>query len=157
MLSSIPNHSIIMRSTTKILINAPRDAIFQMTSDIMRWPAYLPHYRYVQLLENKGDIKVIKMAAKRGQIPIAWTSEFRVDYDNREIHFTHLKAFTKGMKVVWTYTPVEGGTEVEILHELRFRITPIALPVEWIIQHVFIEYVAGKTLRQFKYLLEKST
>ena len=42
--------------------------------------------------------------AKRSGIPVAWTSEQIIDRERLEVRFTHLKAFTKGMHVVWKFT-----------------------------------------------------
>ena len=68
------------------------------------------------------------MAATRSGIPISWTSEQIIDREQFEVRFHHLKAFTKGMRVVWTFKPIPDGVLVEILHELSFRI-PLLAPI----------------------------
>src|SRR5207253_8706002 len=57
---------------------------------------------------------------------IKWTSEVTVDRDRVEIHFQHLKAFTKGMHVVWTFDEKPDGVLVTILHDLNFRVKILA-------------------------------
>lgn len=96
------------------------------------------------------------MAAMRDWIPISWTSDLRVDRTNLEIHFHHLKAMTKGMKVVWSYEETPHGTLVRITHDLQFRIPPLRPIAHRIIGGYFIHYVAGKTLATFKEFLESS-
>ena len=49
------------------------------------------------------DRNVVIMAATRSGIPISWTSEQIIDREKFEVRFHHLKAFTKGMRVVWTF------------------------------------------------------
>jgi len=73
-----------------------------------------------------------------------------------EVHFTHLKAFTKGMVVVWKYEPTpEGPVKVTITHDLKFRVPFLSVLAEPIIGHGFVEPVARKTLTRFKKILEE--
>jgi len=138
-----------------VLIKAPREQIFALVSDLSRWPELLPHYRYIQKTGSgeKGDIVI--MAATRSGIPISWTSEYWTDENNLELHFLHLKKWTKGMKVVWTLTPTRDGTRVEIVHDMHFRVPILAWLAEPIIGRFFIENVANKTLATFKQYFEK--
>jgi ribosome-associated toxin RatA of RatAB toxin-antitoxin module len=138
-----------------ILIKAPREQIFALVSDLSRWPELLPHYRYIRKVGSgeKGDI--VTMAATRSGIPISWTSEYWTDQKNLEMHFLHLKKWTKGMKVVWTLTPTRDGTRVEIVHDMSFRVPLLAWLAEPIIGRLFIENVANKTLSTFKRHFEK--
>lgn len=128
--------------------------IFETTTNLELWPKILPHYRYIRYLERGNDRNVVLMAAVRSGIPISWTSEQVIDRKNLEMHFHHLKAWTKGMTVVWTYTETPNGVAVQIRHDLQFRnrmLAPIAEPV---IGGFFIHNVAGKTLRWMKAYLE---
>jgi hypothetical protein len=85
---------------------------------------------------------------------VAWKAAFRTDPSRLELHFEHVAFFTKGMRVVWTLTPVEGGTLVEILHVLDFRLRGLGWLMEPVLQHGFIEPVARRTLATFKRILE---
>lgn len=143
-----------MHTETSILIDAPRDRIFEVTSDLAAWPAMLPHYRSVHFLEGTRDDALITMAGMRGWIPISWKSRLEVDRDAFEMRFTHLKAFTKGMVVVWKYEQEPNGVRVTIVHDLNFRIPALAPLADLIIGRFFIDYVAHKTLGTFKLLLE---
>ena len=57
-----------------------------------------------EFLERGPDRNIVVMAATRSGIPISWTSEQIIDRDKFEIRFHHLKAWTKGMRVVWTFS-----------------------------------------------------
>ena len=78
--------------------------IFEIAANLELWPKILPHYRYIRFLERGHDRNLVIMAATRSGIPISWTSEQIIDRDKFEVHFHHLKAWTKGMRVVWTFS-----------------------------------------------------
>jgi ribosome-associated toxin RatA of RatAB toxin-antitoxin module len=143
-----------MHTANSIIIRAPKIAIFETAANLELWPKILPHYRYIRYLERSPDRNVVVMAAVRSGIPIAWTSEQIIDRERCEIHFRHLKAWTKGMHVVWKLTETPAGVLVEILHDMRFRIPLLAPIAEPIIGKGFIHPVATRTLRWMKVYLE---
>ncbi len=98
-----------MHNTMSITMRVPKERIFETAADLSSWPRILPHYRYIKYYEQGPVRNVVKMAAKRSGIPIAWTSEQIIDREKLEVRFTHLKAFTKGMRVVWTFTDTPEG------------------------------------------------
>ena len=143
-----------MQKTNSILMHAPKTAIFETAADLELWPKILPHYRYIHFLERGHDRNVVVMAARRSGIPISWTSEQIIDRDKFEIHFHHLKAWTKGMRVVWTFSETPRGVLVSIAHDLRFRLPLLAPIMNPIIGDFFIYSVANKTLRCMKAYVE---
>jgi len=143
-----------MHKTNSLLMHAPKTAIFEAAANLELWPRILPHYRYIRFLERGPDRNVVVMAAQRSGIPISWTSEQIIDRDRFEIHFHHLKAWTKGMRVVWTFSETGNGVLVTISHELRFRIPALGAIVDPIIGDFFIHNIANKTLRCMKAYVE---
>jgi ribosome-associated toxin RatA of RatAB toxin-antitoxin module len=143
-----------MHTGNSILMQAPRETIFETAANLELWPQILPHYRYIRYLKRGGDRNVVVMAAQRTGIPIKWTSEQVVDRAKCEVRFHHLKAFTKGMRVVWTFTETPAGVRVEILHDLEFRVRALAPLADRVIGDFFISYVAGQTLQHMKTHLE---
>ena len=135
-------------------MRAPRTTIFETAANLELWPKILPHYRYIRYLERGTECSVVVMAARRGGLPISWTSEQVIDRDKMEVRFHHLKAFTKGMDVVWSFRETPEGVRVEIVHDMRFRIPWLAPIAEPIIGNFFIHPVASKTLRCMKAYLE---
>jgi ribosome-associated toxin RatA of RatAB toxin-antitoxin module len=155
MLSSLRGKSDVMHQTNAIVMNAAEEAIFEAAANLERWPTFLPHYRYIYYYERGPVRNLVKMAARRGIIPIAWTSEQIIDREHHEIHFKHLKAWTKGMNVIWRFRPLPDGVRVEIVHELSFRVPLLAPLAEPIISGFFINSVATQTLRCMKAYVEK--
>ena len=131
--------------------------IFEAAANLELWPKILPHYRYIKFLERGHDRNLVIMAATRSGIPISWTSEQIIDRDKFEIHFHHLKAWTKGMRVVWTFSDTPAGVQIAISHDLRFRVRALAPIVDLVIGDFFIHNIANKTLRCMKAYLEART
>ena len=143
-----------MHTGNTIIMRAPKERIFETAANLELWPKILPHYRYIHYYEKSPTRNLVKMAATRSGIPIAWTSEQIIDREALEVRFVHLKAFTKGMEVVWTFKDTPDGVRVEILHDLKFRVPPLAPIADKIIGEFFIQNIANKTLHCMKKYLE---
>jgi ribosome-associated toxin RatA of RatAB toxin-antitoxin module len=143
-----------MHKTNSIIMRAPKTSIFEMAANLELWPQILPHYRYIRFLERSPNRNVVVMAATRSGIPISWTSEQIIDRDKCEIHFHHLKAWTRGMRVVWMFQETPEGVLVEISHDLQFRVPALAPIADRIIGNFFIHNVANKTLHCMKAYVE---
>jgi ribosome-associated toxin RatA of RatAB toxin-antitoxin module len=146
-----------MHKTNSIIMCAPRMTVFDTAANLELWPRILPHYRYIRYLETSPCRNVVVMAATRSGIPISWTSEQIIDRDRVEVRFRHLKAFTKGMRVVWTFQEEPAGVLVEIKHDLAFRVKILAPIADKIIGDFFIHHIANKTLRCMKSYVEANT
>jgi ribosome-associated toxin RatA of RatAB toxin-antitoxin module len=145
-----------MHKTNSLVMHAPKMKVFETAANLELWPKILPHYRYIHYLERSPNRNVVVMAATRSGIPISWTSEQIIDREKCEVRFHHLKAWTKGMRVVWTFEDTPTGVLVKISHDLRFRIAVVAPIVDLIIVDFFIRNVANKTLRCMKAYVEAS-
>src|SRR5947208_10074322 len=143
-----------MKKTNSIIICAPKMMVFETAANLELWPQILPHYRYVRYLERNSDRNIVVMAATRSGIPISWTSEQIIDRDHLEIRFHHLRAFTKGMRVVWTFQDAPTGVLVEIRHDLAFRVNLLVPIADKIIGDCFIHNIASKTVRCMKSYVE---
>ncbi len=144
-----------MHKSNSIVMHAPREQIFETAANLELWPKILPHYRYIRYLERSPQRNLVVMAATRSGIPISWTSEEVIDRERCEVRFHHLKAFTKGMRVVWTFEETPAGVRVQIAHDLHFRVAPLAPIADPIIGTFFIHHVATQTLQCMKAYLEK--
>jgi len=145
----------VTQTRTSIVIDADPQTIYRFASATERWPEYLPHYRYVRVIQDDGASRIIEMAAWRDFIPVRWVARQTNDPARPHIAFKHLAGWTKGMDVEWRFEGDRGGTRVTIEHRLAFQF-PIA--ADFIGKHVvaafFIENVAKKTLARMKALAE---
>src|SRR5260370_8558608 len=94
---------IFMHKTNSIVMQAPKMAIFETAANLELWPKILPHYRYIRFLERGADHNIVVMAAQRSGIPISWTSDQIIDRNRPQIHFHHLKAWTKRSHLACTF------------------------------------------------------
>ncbi|MFZ3377714.1 MAG: SRPBCC family protein [Chthoniobacterales bacterium] len=145
-----------MHKINSLVMHAPKTKVFETAANLELWPEFLPHYRYIHYLERSPNRNVVVMAATRSRIPISWTSEQIIDREKCEVRFHHLKAWTKGMRVVWTFEETPTGVLVKISHELRFRIAVVAPIVDPLVGDFFIHNIANKTLRCMKAYVEAS-
>jgi len=145
-----------MRMRNEIAIAAPAAAIYKLASATERWPQILPHYRYVRILEQNGNERLVEMAARRGFIPVRWRARQRNDPETPLVHFTHTAGWTRGMEVAWRFGANGQLTVVTIEHDLDF-----AAPLlnGWIgdavIGRFFIDRIASQTLRCMKEQAER--
>jgi ribosome-associated toxin RatA of RatAB toxin-antitoxin module len=144
-----------MHQVNSIVMRAPKQRIFETAADLEKWPSFLPHYRFIHYYERGPERNVVRMAARRDFIPISWVSEEIIDRSNLEVRFKHLKAWTKGMEVVWTFAETDEGVRVSIIHELRFRVSSLAPVAEPIIGDFFIGHIANQTLKYMKTHVER--
>jgi len=144
-----------VHSEISIWIDAPPDTVFPLVADVSRWPERLPHYRYVRVTGITNGETTAAMSARRGPIPVFWHTAQRADGASRQIRFHHVRGITRGMDVLWTLEPENGGTRARIVHDLALG-WPLFGP--WFAEHVieagFIRPIATRTLRRFKELAE---
>ncbi len=147
-----------MQSNTTVDIRGPLERIVALAADVERWPEILPHYRWVTVLEGGGDRKVVEMAARRGRIPLRWRAVQEIDRAGPTpvIAYHHIWGPTRGMDVAWTFAERPREVHVAITHEFRPP-WPIVGDVvaDRVIRPHFIEYVAARTLRTIKQIVER--
>jgi len=142
-----------MRTVDRMVVRAAAEPMFEAAADVERWPAHLPHYRWVRFNGRRADGGVVEMAAVRPFGPLAWPvwweSEMWIDAARREVRYRHVRGITTGMDVIWRVVsrgPKE--TEVTIVHTWDGPPWPlIRVPAaEWVIGPVFVHGIASRTL-----------
>ncbi len=145
-----------MRTVDRIRVHAPFARVFAVASGVARWPAILPHYRWVRFLGGG----LVEMAAWRPfgalKYPTWWVSEMTVDRPAGEIRYRHVRGITRGMQVAWRLEEVSGGSEgdveVEIVHMWDGPRWPLVgrLAANLVIGPVFVHGIASRTLAGIK-------
>ncbi len=139
-----------MRVTNAIVMPGAPGEIFDLVSRIEAWPALLPHYRYV--IRDSDPDGPYRMSARRSGLPVWWVSQYRPDPATYRLLFRHVGGRTRGMEVEWRLTPHPLGTHVTIEHAFDSR-WPLVGPIAtWVICRLFVEHIAGETLRRFREL-----
>ena len=164
-----------MRTVDQMVIGAPLGRVFQVAAGVERWPAILPHYRWVRFLDRRDGGGTVEMAAWRPfgplRYPVWWVSEMTVDRTACEIRYRHVRGITTAMDVVWRVVPQAevpkgpfrvGTTEdvdtvVTIVHEWPGPAWPLIgrLAANLVIGPVFIHGIASRTLAGIKRDVER--
>jgi hypothetical protein len=149
-----------MRTVDRIRMRAPLARVLEAAVEVEAWPALLSHYRWVRMLERRGEGGLVEMAAWRpfGRLryPTWWVSEMWVDRGAAEVHYRHVRGITTGMDVVWRIQPVDGETDVTIVHDWTGPPWPLigSAAAQWIIGPVFIQGIASRTLAGIRRAVE---
>jgi ribosome-associated toxin RatA of RatAB toxin-antitoxin module len=152
-----------MRTVDRALIRGTPDDVFARAADVERWPAILPHYRWVRMLERRADGGgIVEMAAFRPFGPLGWptwwVSEMWVEPERRVVRYRHIRGITRGMDVEWSVRAGVHGTEATIVHEWRGPAWPLIRrpAAEWVIGPVFVHGIASRTLAGIQRAVEES-
>ena len=146
----------LMRTVDEMVVRAPATAIYEIAADVERWPALLPHYRYVKFRERKVGGGVVEMSANRpfgvADWPTWWVSQMDTrphsDAPDHVIRFRHIEGITTKMDVEWAFTPVTGGTRVTVVHLWDGPAWPVigTFAARAVIGPVFVHGIASRTL-----------
>jgi ribosome-associated toxin RatA of RatAB toxin-antitoxin module len=147
-----------MHSTLSIDVEAPPELVFRLAERIERWPAMLPHYVAVDVLERTGDATIARMMARRPLVPVlglglpvAWRARAWAEPTERRLRFHHLGGATAGMDVTWRIEPAgDGRSRVTLEHDFRPRFFPWAV----FIDRLFVQPIARRTMATFKAIAE---
>ena len=152
-----------MRSTLSIDVLADPEVVFNLARAVDRWPALLPHYLRVKVIERLPDgSQVAQMVAVRGLVPlvglglpVVWRARTWNDPVALRLRFVHRGGATGGMDVTWRIEPAPGGCHVSIDHEFSPRL-PAPLDGAWaaFIDRLFVRPIASRTLATFKAIAE---
>lgn len=149
-----------MRLETSVAIRGDLERVWELGAAVDRWPEFLPHYRYVTVVQTQPGTtrRIVEMAAWRGPIPIRWLAVVETVPDEHRILFEHLGGAARGMTVEWRITPHDGFVHTAIAHQLTSPYALLRSPFgEYILGKHFIDYVASRTLARIKHLVERET
>ena len=145
-----------MRTVDERLVRAPAQRIFEIAADVERWPALLPHYRYVRFRDRMHGTGIVEMSANRPFGPLRWPTRWVSLMEIQHapgaavpmIRFRHIQGITTRMEVQWSFAPVTGGTHVTVLHLWNGPAWPFigAVAARMVIGPVFVHGIASRTL-----------
>jgi len=147
-----------MHSTVAIDVAAPARLVFELARDIERWPALLPHYLDVRVLDRAPDGAVTaRMVALRPLVrrlgyglPVAWRARAWSVEPELQLRFVHGGGATAGMDVTWRIEPTPSGCHVAIEHTFE----PLVPGWAAFVSRLFVQPIATRTLATFKAIAE---
>jgi ribosome-associated toxin RatA of RatAB toxin-antitoxin module len=144
----------MMHTENRIEIHGDVKRIFRMAAQVDKWPDVLPHYRWVRVLQRKKRRTTVEMAARRGRIPVSWTAVQDV-FPYERITYKHIKGFTTGMEVTWSFKPAQEAVQVVITHDFSLSWPLVGgLVSKYIVGALFVRPIASKTLYHLKRTVE---
>jgi uncharacterized membrane protein len=144
----------MMHTENRIEIRGDLRRVFQLAAQVEKWPTILPHYRWVRVLQRKKRRTTVEMAARRGRIPVSWTAVQEV-FPYERITYKHIKGFTTGMGVIWSFRDVEGTVHVVITHDFSLAWPVVGRFVsKYIVGAFFVKSIASRTLHHLKQAVE---
>jgi ribosome-associated toxin RatA of RatAB toxin-antitoxin module len=139
-----------MHTENRIEIQGDVRRIFQLAAQVEKWPAILPHYRRVHVMQRKKRRTTVEMAARRGRIPVSWTAVQEV-FPYERITYKHIKGFTTGMDVTWSFKAVQEKVQVVITHDFSLSWPLVGGFVsKFIVGALFVKPIASRTLHHLK-------
>jgi ribosome-associated toxin RatA of RatAB toxin-antitoxin module len=139
----------------EIRIRGTAEQVMDLAFDLPRWPEFLPHYRWVKVLETRGDRMTVEMACRRSGIPLKWRSYLWVRRPERRMRFQHIAGPARGMEVEWRLQEAGDGVRVTIHHDLALQVPLVRTALgRWIVGEVFVRAVARSTLACLKAAVE---
>lgn len=150
-----------MRTVDRLAMRATPASVFEAASNVEQWPALLPHYRWVRMLERRAGGGVVEMAAWRPFGPVGyptwWVSEMWTDPVRATVRYRHIRGITAGMDVEWSIIPTMEGSDVTIVHEWNGPGWPLVgrPAAELVIGPVFIHGIASRTLAGIRHVVER--
>ncbi len=151
-----------MRTLDEILIRGRMDRAFEVARDVERWPEFLPHYRWVRMLDPQDGQSVVEMAAWRpfGMVkyPTWWVSKMEVRPSAWQVRYRHIKGITTGMDVVWQLEERGADVHISIVHTWSGPPWPLisGIAANVVIGPVFIHGIASRTLEGVKRETERA-
>jgi ribosome-associated toxin RatA of RatAB toxin-antitoxin module len=133
-------------------VATPVAPIFALARDVEHWPSHLPHYRYVRFRDRTPDGGgIVEMSANRPFGPLNWPTWWlsQMAIVDGTIRFRHIGGITKGMDVIWEFTPESTTTtHVRITHVWDGPPIPLFGPLAatTVIGPVFVHGIASRTL-----------
>jgi ribosome-associated toxin RatA of RatAB toxin-antitoxin module len=151
-----------LRTEIVVDIAAQPRVVFDLVSDVTRWPELLPHYRYVTVQSRDGGGLTVSMSAHRPigplGIPVTWRSRQwsdTSDPNDLRLRFVHVGGATRGMDVTWHIRSTGTGSHVSIEHDFSRRLPLLGDQLyPRIVDRFFVRPIAGRTLATFKALAE---
>ncbi len=129
--------------------------VWKYAADIQDWPALLPHYRYLRVLERSERHKVADFGASRDGFPCRWRARQELIPEDGRITYRHLRGVTRGMEVEWRIVRRADHVHVVIDHVLNY---PVPVLGAWfahaIVGNLFVSAIAGRTLNCIKAKVE---
>jgi len=117
----VPGHT-----DNAIVIDAPRDAVWNAMNDIERWPELFSEYASAEILERDGDTVRFRLTThpdpEHGGQVWSWVSERTADPANYRSRSSRIETGPfEYMRIEWSFDAVDAGTEMRWRQEFAMK------------------------------------
>ena len=108
-------------------LGAPQDAVWQIISDIAKYPTFMPSVNQVEVMDgNKLDKTVSRWNVTLRQSIMEWIEEDHYDSENHRIEFFQQEGDLKTFEGYWQLSPALDGTAVHLAIRFDLGIPALA-------------------------------
>ena len=148
-----------MKSSYETVIHSSLEKVFLTVADLVRWPEFLPHYRYNRFLEKGPAGGLVKMSCYRLGYPLRWVARYKIDLAKRRLTFKHVKGAlnaTQGMDILWQFNEEsENSVRVKVTYDFSPSIRVGGdLLARLVLGELLVRTLAEKTLSALKRRME---
>ena len=111
---------------SRIVIDAPAEAVYELAKDQERFPEFMPDVESVTVLERRPDGAISRWKTLVEEAPIEWTEEDSFDDAGLRIEYRLLEGDLDKFEGAWTFEYREGATHVVLGVEYDFGVPTLA-------------------------------
>lgn len=120
----MPDKDLIEIRVAK-LIRVPKWKIIRLITRVNEFPEYMPNVKEVSVIEKRHNVMKTKWRVQVDGVPISWTEEDRLAFDDNAIYFNEIEGDLEEFKGQWSFADHPEGTEVIVNVFLKVGIPAI--------------------------------
>ncbi len=108
----------------EIIVDASVSVVFNVASDMERYPEFIPAYKKVRIVEQDGQRMIIERVGLVGKREVKWKSEVMIEAE-KTITAVQLEGPLKGMMIKWQFEERDGRTRILLVHDFEYKRIPL--------------------------------
>jgi len=139
----------------EIIIDAPLSVVFNIASDVEKYPEFIPTYKKVKIIEQDGERMIVQREGMAWGKLVNWSSEVWIS-PNISIKAIQLEGLLQGMRIEWQFEEIDDRTRILLVHNFEYKRIPFIgnLIARFIIARI-VSRMAEETLKGIKGMSEK--
>lgn len=106
----------------KIVIEGPREAVYELAKDMESYPEYMPDVESVKVVSRRPNATITEWETSVDGTPILWTEEDVFDDGNFTITYRLIEGDLDKFEGMWKFEQTTQGTEVTLTVDYDFGI-----------------------------------
>jgi ribosome-associated toxin RatA of RatAB toxin-antitoxin module len=111
---------------TRIVVDAPARAVYELAKDQERFPQFMPDVESVTVVERLPDRVITRWKTLVEEAPIEWIEEDLFDDARTRIDYKLLEGDLDTFEGAWTFVETEGRTHVTLSVDYDFGVPTLA-------------------------------